>query len=332
MKQYEEGRTDDLKGTAAQDLAGSSAERAVDPSGTATGENMGGFDRYIDYEVVDEGEKKLGSLSCLWLDRSGQPAFLGIKTGWLFGKTHVVPADRVDVNQGSRRIRLPYSEDMIKGAPSFDTDKDLEPDEERQVCDYFKTGGDRMSETESRGAEGTTLGAETSTRAAGTDLGTEEAEAEEPATKPRFEQPSSSTRPGMEETRIPLSEEDVKIGKRSVEGGGVRLRKIVRTETVNQPVELQREEIVIERVPGGQAGQGGTAEAFSQQEVYIPLRREEAVVQKESRVREEVLAHKESHVERQEVSEQVRREDVEIEKEGQDVTQHRRGEEGRDLP
>src|SRR5947209_7835869 len=108
MKQYEDQKTDIGKGTSAENLERSAAERA-------TGETAGGFDRYIDYEVVDEGEKKLGTLSCLWLDRSGQPAFLGIKTGWLFGKTHVVPADRVDVNQGSRRIRLPYSEDMIKG-------------------------------------------------------------------------------------------------------------------------------------------------------------------------------------------------------------------------
>jgi len=316
MKQYEDQKTDIGKGTSAENLERSAAERA-------TGETAGGFDRYIDYDVVDEGEKKLGTLSCLWLDRSGQPAFLGIKTGWLFGKTHVVPADRVDVNQGSRRIRLPYSEDMIKGAPAFDTDKDLDFDEERQVCDYFKLGGDRMSETESRGTEASSHGAETG-------LGTEEPqEAEEPATKPRFEQPSASMRPGMEETRIPLSEEDVKIGKRSVEAGGVRLRKIIRSETVNQPVELQREEVIIERVPGG-AGETGTAEAFSQQEVYIPLRREEPVVQKESRIREEVRARKESHVERQNVSEQVRREDVEVEKEGQEADRLNRGEERRD--
>ena len=43
-----------------------------------------------------------------------------------------------------------------------------------------------------------------------------------------------------------------KVGKREVEYGGVRLRKVVKTEVVNQPVELTREEIVIERVPAGQ--------------------------------------------------------------------------------
>src|SRR4051812_27790295 len=46
---------------------------------------------------------------------------------------------------------------------------------------------------------------------------------------------------------IPLYEESLNVGKREVEAGAVRLRKIVRTETVNQPVELRHEEVVIDR-------------------------------------------------------------------------------------
>lgn len=112
-----------------------------------------------------------------------------------------------------------------------------------------------------------------------------------------------------------LSEENLRIDKREVEAGGVRLRKIVRTEIVNQPVELRREEVVIERVPTAQARTGEAS--FGDQEVYIPLRREEAVVHKETRVREEVRARKESQTDTQRVSEQVRKEDVEIERTGE---------------
>jgi len=126
-----------------------------------------------------------------------------------------------------------------------------------------------------------------------------------------------------------LSEEELRVGKRQVETGGVRLRKVIRTETVNQPVELAHEEIVIERVPatGGQP----SGEAFSGQDIYIPLRREEAVMQKESRVREEVRATKRTDVERKDVSGTVRREDVEIEKEGEAGRPRREGDRG-DLP
>ena len=109
-----------------------------------------------------------------------------------------------------------------------------------------------------------------------------------------------------------MSQEELKVGKRQVEYGAVRLRKVIRTETVNQPVELSREEIVIERVPAGQAQPGN--KAFNQQEIYIPLRREEPVIQKESRVTEEVRARKRTETEKQTVSEQVRREDVQVDR------------------
>ena len=89
-------------------------------------------------------------------------------------------------------------------------------------------------------------------------------------------------------------------------------------ETVNQPVELKSEEIVVERVPGTQAGSKSKPECgeFEEKDIYIPLRREEAVVQKESRVREEVRVSKKAEGERQNISEQVRKEDVEIQRSG----------------
>ncbi len=120
----------------------------------------------------------------------------------------------------------------------------------------------------------------------------------------------------QEAATVKLHEEQLKIGKRKVEAGGIRLRKIIRTETVNQPVELQREEIVVERVPAGQQTQRGTGDSYNQDEIFIPLRREEAVVQKESTVREEVRVSKKTQTERQNVSEQVRKEDIDIQRSG----------------
>ena len=108
-----------------------------------------------------------------------------------------------------------------------------------------------------------------------------------------------------------LTEEELKIGKRQVESGAVRLRKVVRTETVNQPVELKREDVVIERVPANEA-RGSSGEAFRQEVKVIPLHREEPVVEKESRVREEVRATKRTETERRNISETVRKEDVEV--------------------
>ena len=87
----------------------------------------------------------------------------------------------------------------------------------------------------------------------------------------------------------------------------------MRTETVNQPVELKREEIVIERTPAGGPADG----SFDENEIYIPLRREEVVVEKKVNATEDIRIGKRTEVDRKQVSETVRKEDVEIEQQGQ---------------
>ena len=61
--------------------------------------------RYIGHDVVDRNGNNVGTLECLWSDHTGQPAFLGVKTGWFMGKTHVVPAQRAEINEAARVIR-----------------------------------------------------------------------------------------------------------------------------------------------------------------------------------------------------------------------------------
>ena len=240
--------------------------------------------RFIDFDVMDRQGSRLGTLNCIWTDDRGEPAFVGIKTGWIFGKTHVVPAYAVEINENGRKLRLPYSEEQVKNAPAYDADAEMNREMDQEVRGYYGVEPGRTGQQQ----------AETTPRA-------------------RAERTPSAT---PEQATIQLSEEQLKIGKREVEVGGVRLRKVVRTEVVNQPVELRREEIVIERVPAEDA-HSGRQRAFNEQEIYIPLRREEVVVEKETRLREEVRARKTTQADRREVSEQVRREDVEIEETGE---------------
>ncbi|HYG23811.1 MAG TPA: PRC and DUF2382 domain-containing protein [Verrucomicrobiae bacterium] len=250
------------------------------------------FDRdlskYIGYDVVDQNNDKIGTLECLWSDHQGEPAFIGVRTGWFFGKNHVVPAQQVNVNERDKRIRLPYGKDRVKDAPAFDADADIQVNDEQTIYSYYGLAtAQRTGATQQRAqTQGTmTSGQNTTQQRAG------------------------------DERTIKLAQEDVKIGKREVEVGGVRLRKVVRTETVNQPVQLKREEIVIERVPATESGAATTE--FSDKEIYIPLRREEAVVEKQTHVREEVRVRKQARTDEQQVSEEVRREDVEIEETGE---------------
>jgi len=82
-------------------------------------------------------------------------------------------------------------------------------------------------------------------------------------------------------------------------------------------VELKREELVIERIPASKAGPAGSKDSdFSDEEIFVPLRREEAVIAKEAHVREEVRVGKREEHETKTVSETIRKEDVQIDKEG----------------
>lgn len=251
---------------------------------------------YVGYDVVDRQNQKIGTLECIWSDATGNPEFIGVKTGWFLGKTHVVPAHNVQVSQSRSRLRLPYDEKLVKDAPSYASDLDMSDETEREVNRHY---GVRMRGGSATGQTPHVAHGESAPTKAGTAA---------PSGQAREATPEQAT--------IQLSEEQLKIGKREVEVGGVRLRKIVRTEVVHQPVELQREELVIERVPASEA-HTGRQQAFNEQEVFIPLRREEAVVEKTTALREEVRARKATRTDRQEVSAEVRREDVEVEESGE---------------
>jgi uncharacterized protein (TIGR02271 family) len=278
-------------GAATGALAGSAAGPVGTGVGLAAGAVIGGLagkaggeavnptlspdlGRYIDYTVVDNKNDKIGTVDAVWQDSSGQPMYIAVRTGWLgMGKAHVVPAQAADVSDRSKRIRLPFTMDQVKNAPAFECSADIDTAAEERIGSYYERHGYRR---------------------------------ERPAA-------AAKQMTGQEEARVQLKEEEVKVGKREVEYGGVRLRKVVRTETVQQPVELKREEIVVERVPVTGAAAGSCEADFSQEEIYVPLRREEAVVQKEAHVREEVRLGKRQEREQKTISETVRKEDVEIE-------------------
>jgi len=114
---------------------------------------------------------------------------------------------------------------------------------------------------------------------------------------------------------IPLHREELVVGKRDVSNGGVVVRTVVHSEQVTKPVELRREEFVVERVPANQAPQPGAAQsdgAFQEHQYFIPLMREEPVVGKRAIITERVQIGKQVETERQNVRGQVRSEDVEI--------------------
>ena len=80
-------------------------------------------------------------------------------------------------------------------------------------------------------------------------------------------------------------------------------------------VPVTKEDVGVERVPADEArAPESEAGAFREDETRIPLVEEEIEVTKRPVVKEEVRARQERHTERRDVSGEVRKEDVEVER------------------
>ena len=93
--------------------------------------------------------------------------------------------------------------------------------------------------------------------------------------------------------------------------GDIKIHKKTTTEQVNVPVELKREDAVIERVPAHEMQEGGT-EPFQEEHVEVPLSREEPVVEKKTHLTGGVRVRKTEDTEQRTVQENVRREEADI--------------------
>jgi len=114
--------------------------------------------------------------------------------------------------------------------------------------------------------------------------------------------------------RVPVVEERLNVEKRQGEMGSVDIRKSVETEQVNIPVELRHEEVNVNEVDvrNRPVAAADLDNAFQEGTIRVPVRGEEALVQKEAFVTGEVVIDREMKTERQTVSDTVRKEHVNV--------------------
>ncbi len=99
--------------------------------------------------------------------------------------------------------------------------------------------------------------------------------------------------------KVQVIKEDLVVGKRAVEQGGVRVTSHVVETPVEQQVSLHEERVVVDRRPINRPLTGVAADAFRERTLAATARSEEAVVGKEARIVEEIGLRKEAaeHVE-----------------------------------
>ncbi len=114
------------------------------------------------------------------------------------------------------------------------------------------------------------------------------------------------------------SEERLDVGTRAEEVGRARLRKYVVTETETVSVPLAKERVTIEREPVTEANAGAALDgpAISEEEHEVVLHAERPVVEKEAVPVERVRLDTETVTEQATVSEQVRKEQIELDSDG----------------
>jgi uncharacterized protein (TIGR02271 family) len=115
---------------------------------------------------------------------------------------------------------------------------------------------------------------------------------------------------------LPVVEEQLRVGKRAVTGGGVRIYTRVTERPVEEDVQLREERVHVDRRPVDRPLSAG-AEAFRERSFEVDEIREEPVVAKEARIVEEVVVTKEVQDRSATVRDTVRRTEVDVDRGGE---------------
>lgn len=131
----------------------------------------------------------------------------------------------------------------------------------------------------------------------------------------RSSEGAGALRSAGEEETLPVIEEELKVGKREVQRGGVRVYVHTTEVPVEEQVNLREERARVERRPVDRPATKAELAAAQDKSIELTETSEEPVVSKTARVVEEVVIGKEVRNRTETVGDVVRRTDVEVERE-----------------
>ena len=290
--------------------------------------------RVIGQDVYDESGDKIGSASEVYLDdETGQPEWVTVRTGLFGTKESFVPLREADLTNDGLRVHV--SKAKVKDAPKIDTDGHLSPQEEQELYRYYGLGSGTQTQGMGTQTQGMGQQTTTTTQTTGTaDMGTGVAGTSTGRDRDGDGVYDDAERRGVvghdtsgptTDNAMTRSEEQLRVGTQSVEAGRARLRKYVVTENVSQTVPVSHEEVRVEREPITDANYGAAMDgpAISEEEHEVVLHAEQAVVQKEAVPVERVRLDTQTVTEQQQVTEQVRKEQIEVDGDVDPTTRRR---------
>lgn len=123
-----------------------------------------------------------------------------------------------------------------------------------------------------------------------------------------------SSKFGNQDKVIPVIQENVDIGKKTINKGNVRVYTKVTERPVNEEIKLRDEHVNIQRTPVDRPVQASDMNAFKESEINLKETREEPVVKKEARVVEEVRVSKQAHERTERVQDTAKHTDVKVDR------------------
>jgi uncharacterized protein (TIGR02271 family) len=260
--------------------------------------------------AVDNDGDKLGKVGNVYLDdRTGEPAWATVNTGLFGTKESFVPLATARL-EGDQLV-VPFDKAKVKDAPKVADDGHIGDDEQEELYRYY-------------GLSSAGYGAEGANYAGTTDAGTEGVASERGfASGDEAGTVGHDTSGPTTDNAMTRSEEQLHVGTETRESGRARLRKYVVTEQETVTVPVQREEVRIEREPITDANRGEALDgpAISEEEHEVVLHEERPVVEKEAVPVERVRLDKETVTQKRQVTEEVRKEQIDTD--GDDDTKRR---------
>src|SRR5918912_3853834 len=233
-------------------------------------------------DLVDRHGDKVGTVEELYVDElTDEPEWAAVRADLLGQKLSFVPIQDAEPSGG--QVRLPVDKDQVKDAPRIEPEEELTPHEEATLyahygMTYLERGSDRRRQEAPRAP----VGHEQSVRAS--------------------------------DDAMTRSEEELRVGAARRERGRARLRKYVVTEHVQKTVPVRREEIRVEREPitDDNVDKATEGPAISEEEHEVVLHEEEVVAEKRAVPKERVRLDKETVTDERQVSEEVRKERIDV--------------------
>jgi stress response protein YsnF len=268
--------------------------------------------RWRNLVVVDRDAATVGTITAFYLDRAtGLPTWALVHTGWFTDAQTFVPLTHaVETNE---EIRVPYPKAFVQQAPRIQAHQELSPDHEVVLSAYYGLDDHRGAVADRRLGEQPAVPGAASVSAAPA----------EPAARPSRAGPAGPPvrrLAGQGPVEVVRSEEELQVGVRR-RRRRLRLRKYVVTEYLTRTIPVRREEVRLEEVPApaepvGEPDDQPTVQAAGDQPLLeVVLHREEPVIQLRVVPAERVRLFKDVVTEQRTVTEEIRKERVDLQSE-----------------